>query len=359
MATLVIKNDGIGDLVLSSGIIAGLAEKIGPVDLVTCHANREIAEMIPGLRRIIYTSRDGIRLRYKPLKVGLVWPVIPPEDAKAIREIRKVRYDTAICLRRYIRTSSFVLMNSARAKRRIGCWIYPTNLPATSAAKLSRGWILDVGKRDGSEADYYSAMIERQYGDAFESRPRLTCSNIQRNYSKEDVLVGFCLSGASSKWPDNGWSELADMLINRGLRIVLFGGENEKNQADALTARYPRSIINKVGKLNFTESAVELIRLSLLISNDTGFAHFASLYAYNVLIIMGGGTWGRFFPWPNAVNQYLIQHQMDCYDCDWRCIYSEKKCLKQVKSNQVAEIAIKILNTNEANKGISTIINVS
>ena len=44
---LVIKNDGIGDLILASGLVSALGEHFGgDIDLVTCSANREVAEGI-------------------------------------------------------------------------------------------------------------------------------------------------------------------------------------------------------------------------------------------------------------------------------------------------------------------------
>ena len=63
---LLIKNDGIGDLIVSSGIISYLAENVyESLDLVTCAANHEVAESIPGINRIFYISRDSISsLRY-------------------------------------------------------------------------------------------------------------------------------------------------------------------------------------------------------------------------------------------------------------------------------------------------------
>ena len=56
---LVLKNDGLGDLVLASGLLADLAERYD-VELVTCRVNAEVADAIPGLRRVHYISRNGL-----------------------------------------------------------------------------------------------------------------------------------------------------------------------------------------------------------------------------------------------------------------------------------------------------------
>ena len=61
MSCLIIKNDGIGDLILASGLIRSVGKLFnGNVDLVTCGNNREIAEGILPLRHRFYCSRDGM-----------------------------------------------------------------------------------------------------------------------------------------------------------------------------------------------------------------------------------------------------------------------------------------------------------
>lgn len=66
---LVLKNDGLGDLVLASGLLADLAERYA-VELVTCRANAEVAEAIPGLHRIHYVSRNGLLYHPRLLRWG-------------------------------------------------------------------------------------------------------------------------------------------------------------------------------------------------------------------------------------------------------------------------------------------------
>ena len=122
MSCLVIKNDGIGDLILASGLIADLARELGPLDLVTCEANREVAGNIPGVREVLYVSRDALHYRPWSLRLGLRWRGGEPRDRAVLRELRQRVYGTAICLRRFVRQSSLILMGAARAERRLCCW---------------------------------------------------------------------------------------------------------------------------------------------------------------------------------------------------------------------------------------------
>jgi hypothetical protein len=54
-----------------------------------------------------------------------------------------------------------------------------------------------------------------------------------------------------------------------------------------------------------------------------------------VIVILGGGTFGRFLPWPGATNQYVIFHGLDCFDCDWTCKFSEIQCHQLVRPSAV------------------------
>ena len=74
MSCLTIKNDGLGDLILASGLIADLATHFGGADVATCEANREIAEGIPGLTRCLYVSRDKLWFRWRPSRWGMLLP---------------------------------------------------------------------------------------------------------------------------------------------------------------------------------------------------------------------------------------------------------------------------------------------
>ena len=61
MSCLVIKNDGIGDLILFSGLLNSIVSEFdGNVDLVTRKENVEIANLIPGLRNVFWAERDQV-----------------------------------------------------------------------------------------------------------------------------------------------------------------------------------------------------------------------------------------------------------------------------------------------------------
>ena len=304
---LVIKNDGIGDLILSSGIIAALASHFpGGVDLVTCEQNRELAGTIPGVSRVYYVSRDG--LRFVPIadRFGLFAPMVRgpaphwARDFATLAQLRSREYDVAISLRRFIRASSLVIMRHCRARRRIAAFEFCTNLPPHVSERAAAGWERFRGP-DGllSEQAYFALFLRETLGIAVETTPRLQlpAASAQARARR----VGICLAGASMRWGIAHWVQLIGQLDAAGWEVVLFGGSDCEADARLILAAHPRCE-SLIGQLDFAASVEPLRSLSAYIGNDTGFSHFASLIVPRCLILTGGGTHGRFFPWPGALN---------------------------------------------------------
>jgi ADP-heptose:LPS heptosyltransferase len=342
---IVIKNDGIGDLVLASGIISRLHEIYNEgVDLVTCEENREIAAKIPNLRNIFYISRDQLKVRpqfYVNLKKYVASG--PKSDIKVLKEISKNNYDDAFCLRRFIRTSSFAVMLSCSAKRKFCCWEYITNTSKAVAGKCSKQWIkIDIPRRILSEASYYKKFIELAIGHNINCAPRL--SDIDENISKLPKSVAIGIGGASSRWSIDKWVRVIESLLDNGFEnIAIFGGENSGYEAELLTRIYPK-VSNFVGSDGLDVTLETLKRFSIYIGNDTGLSHLASLYIKKCFIVLGGGTFKRFFPWPQTNNQYVLFYGLDCFDCDWRCQYSSKLCLNILNEDDLLKYIDDVLS---------------
>lgn len=128
---------------------------------------------------------------------------------------------------------------------------------------------------------------------------------------------------------------LATDLAAEGWHLGIFGGRESMAVAERIVRETDGQ--NHAGKLSFRETAAELRRYPFYIGGDTGLSHFATLICQNVLVIMGGGTFRRFFPWPLARNQHVLFHGMDCFDCDWSCKHPERYCLTRIEPRNVVE----------------------
>jgi len=335
MSCLIIKNDGIGDLILASGLISALGKHFnGNVDLITCSDNQEIAEGIEWIRNKYYISRDGIRYSYSAAKFGLLIPRMFEGDQIIIKEISSHSYDIVICLRRYIRQSTLVLMQKVHAKRMICAWEFPTNTTRSMAEKYSRSWEHYRGSENHlSELTYAKNFLEDNLGKSLSIEPKLSfCKKQTISPIKKILALG--LGGNSTNWPGGNWINLARRLSSSGWKLMLFGGPNVVELANQIMMKIPNSE-NLVGKINWHTTAQMLSSCDGYIGNDTGLSHFASLIVRKSVIILGGGTFRRFFPWPISDGQHIIFHGLDCFDCDWCCKFSDRYCLSFVTPEDV------------------------
>jgi len=83
----------------------------------------------------------------------------------------------------------------------------------------------------------------------------------------------------------------------------------------------PHRVEDLTGSLTLTESIAVLRQAWGVIGVDTGLTHIAATWGSPALVLMGGGHWGRFFPYPASFpHQPFIMHRpMSCYGCGWFC----------------------------------------
>jgi ADP-heptose:LPS heptosyltransferase len=335
MSCLVIKNDGIGDLVLASGLIAALGRHFdGNVDLVTCSSNREVAMGIDPLRERYFVSRDALHFSRRAWDWKILWARVSKDDAIVLRSLRRKHYDFAICLRRFMRQNSLVIMRSVRSSRKLCIWQMPTNASLAMASAASAGWSHYQGPKETlSELSYAQGALEDEFGWKFDARPRLSFCKRQTKIPASK-RVGLGLSGSSTNWPNGNWVELAMMLVERGWQISLYGGADMQELSSRIAAKVS-GVESFVGRLSWPATASSLGTCDAYIGNDTGLSHIASLVNLKCLIILGGGTFRRFFPWPQSDNQTCIFHGLPCFDCDWQCSFKERYCMSLVRPRDV------------------------
>jgi hypothetical protein len=58
---------------------------------------------------------------------------------------------------------------------------------------------------------------------------------------------------------------------------------------------------------------------------------------------MGGGHFGRFYPWGDPRRHRTACRTLDCYHCNWRCPYATVRCLEQIRPADVLAEALAAL----------------
>jgi ADP-heptose:LPS heptosyltransferase len=344
---LVIKNDGIGDLILTSGIISELSKHFnGQLDLVTFEQNREVVDLMDGIRETYFVSRGGFNFLPYTSRLGIYIPYLQGGNRGVIKKIRQKEYEYAIVLRRFIRQSTLIIMSKIRAKQKYCAWQFPTNTSKDIANRFSDSFEHVTGDlRVLSEQTYYKQFIAKIFNISINPEPRMNIPNSDQNLNSKKN-VGICIAGRSGTWPLRYWLDFIKEVQMRGYHVSLFGGEREKKMGEILQDNLI-GVTNHIGKLSLKESIQYLQNLDVLIGNDTGFTHFASLIVKKIIVVLGGGTFRRFFPWPQNKNQFVIYYGLSCFDCDWKCPYSQPLCLNMIGSNDLIEYFEEVVSANK------------
>jgi ADP-heptose:LPS heptosyltransferase len=112
---------------------------------------------------------------------------------------------------------------------------------------------------------------------------------------------------------------------------VLIGGQGEKVPPELLQVLSSKTRDLR-GKTSLEELAREISRADLFLGVDTGPAHLALALGKPIVVVLGGGDYGRFFPYGQA---RVVTHRMDCFQCHWECRYGSALCLHDIPPSEV------------------------
>lgn len=310
---LIIRDDALGDLLLFSGVlhdyIARCKREGQELYLLVDKIYKEIAELYLPSKNILIIDK---RKYFYDLKYRIDF----------IKHLRTKYYDVVIGS---IHASSVCrdIMKYSYGLRKENRNFSSNNL---------KEHILN------DELDFYTKILKKN----------ITKEQILPFIPKEKLLTTeiknyFILLGESG---DNRRNYTRKKLLNIAKRIIkmynlkciLLGTDLDgidENMNDFLDLRGKTSI----------KQALEIIKCAkLVIGNETGLSHAAWIMQIPTVMIYGGGHFGRFLP----LNEYcqLVTYKMECYQCDWKCIYNEKKfpCITNISEQDILNVCEKFLN---------------
>lgn len=150
------------------------------------------------------------------------------------------------------------------------------------------------------------------------------------------------------KWPPERFVEIARRVHRAtGWTALICGGPEEAEYNKALTRSLDVPYVDCTGQTSLAELFGLIGAAKVLISNETGAVHIAAALGQHAVCILGGGHFGRFLPYEleKSADGPLptpVYHEMECFGCDWRCIYRLRSdqpapCVAAVSVEQVWE----------------------
>ncbi|MBF0564621.1 MAG: glycosyltransferase [Nitrospirae bacterium] len=93
--------------------------------------------------------------------------------------------------------------------------------------------------------------------------------------------------------------------------------------------------VELTGRATLRQSAAAIEKCALYLGADSAGAHMACALGVKNVVILGGGHYGRFFPYSPLTT--AVSLPLDCFGCDWQCIHKEPYCVSGIASATVVD----------------------
>lgn len=191
---------------------------------------------------------------------------------------------------------------------------------------------------DGEALELWLSPLDERRVDAW--------LGTDKRASADRILVGIHPGGSgrwrTKRWDLERWAKLCDILIERGIRVVVTGGPEERALGEALarmTKAPPRSLI---GQTTLMELACVIKRCDLFVAHDSSSLHLAAAMRTPTIALFGPTDPRRHLP-PSFSGQ-IIKKELACSPCySTRCRILTHACMKQITVEEVLAAASAVL----------------
>ncbi len=317
MDVLVVQTAFLGDVVLTTPLLARLAERHGPVDVLVTPAAGGLLEGHPAVRSVLrYDKRGGDR--------GL------PGLARMAVRLRKAGYTRVYLAHRSLRSAALALWSGA--PERIGfaespaAWSYTERRARIGAHETERLASL-AGPGPTPPTSLGLTPTEREAAGQWLAR--------------ESIPPGFVALAPGSVWATKRWPYYAELAADLPGPIVVLGGPEDAAAAQAIVARAPERIRPAAGALPLRVSAAVLARARVLVTNDSLPLHLAGAVGTPVVAIFGP-TVPDFGFGPRGVHDEVAEHAgLDCRPCSAHgpmvCPLAHHRCMRDLTVSAVLQ----------------------
>ena len=184
--------------------------------------------------------------------------------------------------------------------------------------------------------------IARECGaETFNAQPLPQTSNIKPQTSKLGLCPG-AEYGPAKRWLPERFADVAAKVnAQSSAQWILFGTKNDMAIGDQIAAAIGDHCVNRIGHTTLDQLIDELRECRLVLTNDTGTMHLAALLGVPVVAIFGS-TEPRLTG-PLGDGHIILRHHVECSPCFLRECPIDFRCMKAVRSVEVADAVLSIL----------------
>jgi lipopolysaccharide heptosyltransferase II len=187
----------------------------------------------------------------------------------------------------------------------------------------------------------------------------------QGGLTQSDVVIGInpgSTYGEAKRWFPERFAEVTERLCRtiresreQEVTVLILGAKGEERLGREIAARLSSRSLVLSGATTIRELMAALKRCTMLLTNDTGPMHIASVFRVPVVAIFGPTDWRTTSPFGDA--HAIVRQPVDCAPCLLRECPIDHRCMTRVTVDQVYEAATQQLSglsrsnqTNQTNK---------
>ncbi|MEO6067759.1 MAG: glycosyltransferase family 9 protein [Gemmatimonadota bacterium] len=309
----------LGDAVLTIPLLQALAERHGPVDVVTTPGAAGLIETHPSVRRVVRWDKHR-----KGDNAPGAWSLG--------RQLRAEGYARVYLPHRSFRSA--VIAKLTGAPERIGF----ADAPFVSRLLYTQSVPRDTSKH---ESVRFLALL----GDAVAGgdwRMALTAADEAKAaewLGANGVSGRFVVMAPGSIWGTKRWPYYPELTTSLDRQVVVIGGKEDAALGEAIVAAAPGRARSAVGQLSLRESAAIIKRAAALITNDSAPLHLATAVGTPILAIFGP-TVPAFGYGPIRPGDRVAEiTTLDCRPCSSHgpqvCPLGHHRCMKDQSAESI------------------------
>ncbi len=220
-------------------------------------------------------------------------------------------------------------------------------LPGSILTKNIARYTFVLQSNEINESTRLHLLFQSVYGTVYSEQNSfpglISCKETHIDLVDKYILIAPSSSENIRNWPKEKFKILANKLAEK-TEVILLGTSEQESIINFISDG--NKIKGYAGNFNFAECVYLIRNSSLFIGLDSGFTHIAQLFGKPYVAIIGGGNFKKFFPYTKSENSFCKYFQLDCFNCEWNCIYKETYCLSLVEVDEVYSNCIELMERN-------------
>jgi ADP-heptose:LPS heptosyltransferase len=357
---LLSRNDGLGDGILSLGLLRGLRAALPDWRLVLAVAPAQVSlfKECPWLDDVIPSANIRNEHGLQSNALQLVQEQVAGLRAVIGDRVPQIAVDLSMWPHPQDSTSAFVHASGALTTVvGVDTWV-----ESRMHGWLDRGHDVVVRAPLGHEIDRYRALAGALGVEAAEPRWWDLCAHVASALGvlgrseawrqSPKLAFGVGAQRPQRRWRPERFAAIARRAIEAGIGVVVIGGPDAAAEGDAIARISGPGVVNATGRLSLMQSAALLTPRDLYVGNDTGTMHLAAAAGCSCVEISahpidgdaGEGTSPIRFT-PHGVPAIVLRPSTGLGACNRLCLANAPHCIDVVSVDDVWAAALELSPT--------------